>query len=361
MNEQKKREQLKRYFGPQVNLARLVGTAVALFVGAALLRVVGAAFNLERIAVILAVLLAVSGIIATVRIVWYALTRANLWQMVVGVVLADSLLIAVLNQLDIFPQTNLRIVSVLIIIATLLLCWFTYRVRLPTDQLVQSWLEADWRRVALRSAEKLGITAHGPNQDRITEPLAFTGWIVDEEEKTLRGDIPRRRRNDNNLLQCAANRVVVFEFTQDLIGVYMCDYNSLEEPEYAILEEKTFECFYRDMVSFETKDRDVGANIRLGRFNLKDLNNIGVVKRLDARLNDLEPPEGVRWIAKQFAVVAINQQFLGTTMVVECEVGDDGSIMPHEVDGQIEAIREMVRQKKRHGTPGNPFATNQFP
>lgn len=304
MNKEKRRKRLQAYFGPQLNVKaqlRYLGMATIL----AFILVVGASYQEMG--------LVAFGVIGFIYVI-------------------------------IFITTFFRILRY-------------YWSGILDDTGIEHLIDEDLAEIAGKSTKKLRLDDLPPDNPLI-DTIYLRGLILDNKTGLPREDIPARK-GKHGFYQYAANRLVAFHFTQYLIGVYVCDYNSLESKEHAVLREETFESYYGDIVSFWTQEKDRRAEGLLTRFNLKRFKLSKLLDAAESILDQSEPPKGTKFVNFTFAMVATNGQQLGTSVGILRELDSKGEVKEHETDEKINTIRLLLRQKKEEGTLHQPVIVRQ--
>lgn len=267
------------------------------------------------------------------------------------------LAVAAYLVLGIYPIARVVLVVAVLIALVPLVRLVIYKLftGIPSEEYVLQVLQSDWNSAAQRASQRLNLP-----QDDQERSVCIIGQIMADNGTEVRKDIPYAK-GKNDVYYYAANRVIVFKFSKHIIGVYLCDINSIEPTYRGILKETAFECYYTDIESFELADEDPLAELLLSRFNLQRLNTnpLSLAKKVDSIFADLLSSQDERFTVRKLFLVTRSGQRIGTSIGVVRKLDKNGEPVLDELDRDIDKARTMIRDKKYLGFRERPVYYEQ--
>lgn len=250
-----------------------------------------------------------------------------------------------------------------------------------TEEQVDNILEEDLNRVIDDSTQKLNLDALNASglKPIYKESIRVRGLIIDEATNLPKYDIKKEKKDKT--YHFATNRVIVFQITSLLIGVYICDLNSLELSKTAVIHEETFECYWKDIDSFHITKHKPFEDYKVGVFSDSKLKEIFEI--LDSDTDEIDIPESdsllnnlleqismseeikeeltklrrlinlygkkKNFVIYEFGLRTVGGRMIGARIGKLQNVDENGRVVVDKVDEQIKAIQKEIRDMKKVG------------
>ncbi len=182
-----------------------------------------------------------------------------------------------------------------------------------SDQQIDEWFEDDLERLEKVSLNKLGID----ETELISDPVPITGmslWSGDNANIMF-------RKGKDGILRFTPIEINILNFTQNQLLIYRCVFDFATG---RVLDERTEEYFYKDIVSISTKVEH-GEKINTKKF--------GVIKLNAAKMLTLVTSGGTSLSVLLYDPMIIKK--LG-----------GGKIPTIRAEKAIQVVRKMLRDKK---------------